>query len=182
MQGNLSLAISKIAHIEWPEQWPDLFDRLLACLKGHPTPSTATQAMPEVEGALGVLGEFIREDLSDAHTPLIAPLLLPELTRILTSPGYREETKTCAISIFRDFCDVIALMAEDQPHAVTLVEPYLPTWCQAFAAIFHQYPDPLSVLPMKTEIVTVMILTRHTMDSLFCHSLTIDELSQNYRH
>lgn len=31
---NIALAIAKIAHHEWPEQWPSLFDELIVILQG----------------------------------------------------------------------------------------------------------------------------------------------------
>ena len=68
--------ISKIAHYDWPEAWPSLFDELMECLNSN--------HLDAVHGASRVLVEFIREDVSDEQVPIIAPVLLPQLFRIFS--------------------------------------------------------------------------------------------------
>ena len=63
--------------MDWPENWPDLFDTLMSFLKGD--------NINQVHGAMHVLSEFVTDDMSDQQFPLIAPILVPELFRILCS-------------------------------------------------------------------------------------------------
>ena len=57
----MAYTISAIAHWDWPEEWPELFDILVAALKpGHP------QSEFSVQGAVRVLKEFSR-DLPDSQ-------------------------------------------------------------------------------------------------------------------
>lgn len=67
----VAYVIAKIAHCDWPETWPRLFDELLGLLKSG--------IENNVHGALRVLTEFIRDDMTDEQFPYIAPTLLPEL-------------------------------------------------------------------------------------------------------
>ena len=73
----IAYVISKIAHFDWPESWPTLFDELMDCLN--------SQHLDAVHGASRVLVEFIREDVSDEQVPIIAPVLFPQLLRIFSS-------------------------------------------------------------------------------------------------
>ncbi|RUS35307.1 hypothetical protein BC938DRAFT_472866 [Jimgerdemannia flammicorona] len=104
--------VSKIAHNDWPEQWPNLFDLLLVHLKGGST--------EQVHGAMRVLTgvsiclhrsrtrvfgpfyvtispwprfiqslEFVSNEVTDQQFPHIAPVLCPELLRVLMTDNVR---------------------------------------------------------------------------------------------
>jgi hypothetical protein len=70
-------AVSKIAHIDWPEEWPNLFNVLLELIKS----SNAN----DVHGAMRVLTELVSNDLTVEQFPQIAPVLCPQLLAILTN-------------------------------------------------------------------------------------------------
>lgn len=77
----IAYVISKIAHFDWPELWPTLFDELMACLNSHNSDA--------VHGATRVLVEFVREVVSDEQVPIIAPVLFPQLLQIFSNQvGY----------------------------------------------------------------------------------------------
>jgi len=67
-------AISRIAQHDWPESWPHLFDSLLENLRSGDS--------KQVHGAMHVLSEFIRNDITDQQFPIVAPVLFPELFKI----------------------------------------------------------------------------------------------------
>lgn len=69
----MAYAISAIAHWDWPENWPALFDILVNCLKD--------QNEFAVHGAMRVLTEFSR-DLTDAHLYNVGLVILQEMFRI----------------------------------------------------------------------------------------------------
>lgn len=69
--------VSKIAHDDFPEDWPNLFDILLSYLKSSNSDS--------VHGAMHVLLEMVKKDISIQQLPQIGPVLIPEMYRILTS-------------------------------------------------------------------------------------------------
>jgi hypothetical protein len=74
VRSTMANAVSKIAHIDWPESWPDLFENLCEMLKSHQELS--------VHGALLILADFVRDDVSDLQFPFIAPILVPQLFEI----------------------------------------------------------------------------------------------------
>ena len=73
VRASVAYALSSIAHWDWPEEWPELFDILMACLKSGDEHA--------VHGAMRVLTEFSR-DLTDVHVSQVAPVLLAECYRI----------------------------------------------------------------------------------------------------
>lgn len=72
----MAYAISGIAHWDWPENWPGLFDVLVSCLR--------EESEYAVHGAMRVLTEFSR-DLTDAQLPNVGPVILEEMYRIFQS-------------------------------------------------------------------------------------------------
>lgn len=72
----VAYAISGIAHWDWPENWPGLFDVLLGCLR--------EENEYAVHGAMRVLMEFSR-DLADTQLPTVGPVILQEMFRIFQS-------------------------------------------------------------------------------------------------
>lgn len=72
----MAYAISGIAHWDWPENWPALFEILVNCLR--------TDSEYAVHGAMRVLTEFTR-DLTDVQLPNVGPVILQEMYRIFQS-------------------------------------------------------------------------------------------------
>lgn len=73
----IAYVISKIAHFDWPEVWPTLFDELMSCLN--------SKHADAVHGATRVLVEFVREVVSDEQVPIVAPVLFPQLLQIFSN-------------------------------------------------------------------------------------------------
>jgi hypothetical protein len=71
----VAYTISAIATWDWPDQWPELFDILMAFLK---EPNEFA-----VQGSVRVLKEFVR-DLSDTHISNVAPVILPDMYRYVS--------------------------------------------------------------------------------------------------
>lgn len=74
--------VSKIAHDDFPEDWPNLLDIILSYLKANSADS--------VHGAMRVLLEMVKRDISIQQLPQIGPVLVPELYRIMTSDNVSE--------------------------------------------------------------------------------------------
>jgi importin-9 len=160
IQSTICLIISKIAHLDWPDQWPELFEHLISCLKMPPS------AQHHITGALGVMAEFVRDELADAHVPVIAPMLLPELTRVFALPEYVEactthpltlSMRTMALLLFRDFFELVFMALGDEGSAAgQLMGPYLPTWTGALMDVFRTIPDT-RLLAFKAECLQTLV-------------------------
>lgn len=82
----MAYAISAIAHWDWPEHWPGLFDILVSCLSG--------ESEYAVHGAMRVLTEFT-SDLTDIQLPNVGPVILQEMYRIFQSENVRLFISPC---------------------------------------------------------------------------------------
>uniref|UniRef100_A0A8I3RZK4 Importin 9 n=1 Tax=Canis lupus familiaris TaxID=9615 RepID=A0A8I3RZK4_CANLF len=75
VRSSVAYAVSAIAHWDWPEAWPQLFNLLMEML--------VSGDLNAVHGAMRVLTEFTRE-VTDTQMPLVAPVILPEMYKIFT--------------------------------------------------------------------------------------------------
>ena len=66
-----------------------------------------------IDGAIKVLSDFIRDDLSDTAFPAIAPVLMPELVRVFENV---EGVRGDVIGIIREFVEVIYMVKEEHPE------------------------------------------------------------------
>ncbi|KAG1180299.1 hypothetical protein G6F70_000463 [Rhizopus microsporus] len=130
--------VSKIAHDDFPEDWPQLFDILLNYLKGSNTDS--------VHGAMHVLLEMVKKDISIQQLPQIGPVLIPEMFRILTSDNaYSFSTRGRAVDIFTSCVEMLStLRAENPTLADQFIAPIIPQWLEAYVVILnhHVQDDP----------------------------------------
>ena len=68
-------SVAIIAKYDWPDYWPNLMDDLVSMLR---------QGTPDqLEGAMDVVTEMVREDFGPDQLPTIASSLLPTLLDIL---------------------------------------------------------------------------------------------------
>ncbi|KAG0243915.1 armadillo-type protein [Mortierella sp. GBAus27b] len=124
--------ISKIAHHDWPEQWTNLLDVLVHHLKNG--------SADEVHGSMRVLAEFVNKDITHVQLPLVAPVLFPELLRILVSEQlYSHATRSRCASIFRNAVEMLYTIKEEHPEAVKeYLVPIIGSWNEAFIVILNK--------------------------------------------
>ncbi|XP_014203577.1 importin-9 isoform X2 [Copidosoma floridanum] len=142
----VAYAISRIAHWEWPENWPGLFNILVSCLSG--------ENQYAVHGAMRVLTEFAR-DLTDTHLPNVGPIILQEMYKIMQNDEqYSLRTRGRAVEIFTT---ISSLVAESDIHHKGFIELYLepviPMFCEKFVKCLEMPDGPTSDSNLKTEIV-----------------------------
>lgn len=169
--------VSKIAHEDFPEDWPNLFDILLSYLKSNSAHS--------VHGAMRVLLEMVKNDISIQQLPQVGSVLLPELFTIVTSSAdaYSFRTRGRAVSILNSCAQALSILREDAaaPSAAAAADqfigPILPQWLQAFHAILsHHVTDDAEKATeeygLKMEVVRVSIMIT---SSFRVHPLTTIE-------
>lgn len=143
----MAYTIAAIGHWDWPEQWPDLFDRMMAALQEPDEFS--------VQGAVRVLKEFAR-DLTDTQIPHVAPAILPDMYRIfMEHDKYTVRTRTRAIEIFTTMVNMICTMGEiNKSLSKSLLQPILPTFTEALV-VSLKIPDEshLTDAGLKTEVL-----------------------------
>ncbi|KAI8066912.1 armadillo-type protein [Gongronella butleri] len=125
--------VSKIAHDDFPEEWGNLLDILFSYLKSNNADS--------VHGAMRVLLEMVKKDISVQQLPTIGPSLVPELFTVLTSDNvYSFRTRGRAVTIFSSCIEMLSTLREENPTlADQMVGPILPQWLQAYSTILNHH-------------------------------------------
>ncbi|KAH9393412.1 Importin 9, partial [Tyrophagus putrescentiae] len=107
-------SVSKIAAVDWPAAWPELFPVLAGYLVSKENASA-------VFSSLAVFSELAHE-ITDMQVPSVAPVLLPAMLDIFTG-------------IFVTLAETVFLMAEYQRSAIKqYLEPHIARYAEAVIA------------------------------------------------
>ncbi|RWS09017.1 Importin-9-like protein [Dinothrombium tinctorium] len=148
---SIAYAISAIAHYEWPEHWPDLFQELLNYL--------SSRNYVAIYGAMKVFSE-ISHEIVDTQIPSIAPLLLPKMYEIFVdTQNFSSGTRERAVQIFTVIAETIAVMGEYDKVAVKqFLDPILPQFTEALVKILqNQSENELGVQKNALNSLTMLI-------------------------
>ncbi|ORX95566.1 ARM repeat-containing protein [Basidiobolus meristosporus CBS 931.73] len=120
----------------------------------------------EVHGAMRVFAEFARNDITDQQFPHLAPILFPELLRILLSEeAYSYRTRARSVAIFKNCIEMLFMVKEENPAAIDgYLKPILPTWMEAFLKLLSSQvtgdvEKQAGQFGLKLEIVKALNLT-----------------------
>ncbi|KAL6255029.1 hypothetical protein P5V15_013362 [Pogonomyrmex californicus] len=142
----VAYAISGIAHWDWPENWPGLFDVLVSCLR--------EESEYAVHGAMRVLTEFSR-DLTDAQLPNVGPIILEEMYRIFQSENqYSIRMRGRAIEIFITITTLVSNTAACEKRFIQhYLQPIIPMFCEKFIECLRVPNGLTSDSGFKTDII-----------------------------
>lgn len=119
-------SVSKIAAVDWPAAWPELFPVLAGYLVSKENASA-------VFSSLAVFSELAHE-ITDMQVPSVAPVLLPAMLDIFTG-SYPTRYRARAITVFVTLAETIFLMAEYQRGAIKqYLEPHITRYAEAVIA------------------------------------------------
>ncbi|KAJ3299144.1 Importin 9 [Borealophlyctis nickersoniae] len=150
----VAYVVAKIATLDWPEAWPNLFDVLMANLKSSNS--------DHVHGAMRVLSELARDSLAEQQFLYVAPVLIPELYRIFCAENFSVGVRARSLVIFREYLETLFMIQEENRDAVAkYLMPVLPTWLDTFQKILSHVETPMEVITIKHEVMlTVVKLVR----------------------
>ncbi|XP_018412390.1 PREDICTED: importin-9 [Nanorana parkeri] len=148
VRSSVAYAVSAIAHWDWPEAWPQLFNLLMEML--------VSGEVSAVHGAMRVLTEFTRE-VTDTQMPLVAPVILPEMYKIFTmSDVYSIRTRARAVEIFTTCAHMICTMEElEKGVAHALIFPVVQQFTEAFVQALQLPDGPTSDSGLKMEVLKI---------------------------
>ncbi|XP_075030270.1 importin-9 isoform X4 [Calonectris borealis] len=146
VRSSVAYAVSAIAHWDWPEAWPELFNLLMEML--------VSGDVNAVHGAMRVLTEFTRE-VTDTQMPLVAPVILPEMYKIFTmAEVYGIRTRSRAVEIFTTCAHMICNMEElEKGAAKVLIFPVVQQFTEAFVQALQMPDGPTSDSGFKMEVL-----------------------------
>lgn len=127
-----ALLISQIASTEYPDEWPDLIDRINQLI--------SSGSKSQLFGALTTLHELIGETISDVEFPQVGKSILNHLFQVASSPTYPERdnqqdqyssfASAVAISIFTQCSDLLLIPDDHSANtpALTTLNETIEQW------------------------------------------------------
>ncbi|KAF8554336.1 ARM repeat-containing protein [Imleria badia] len=125
--------LSSIASCDWPDEYPDLLNGLIELISSN-SPNS-------VHGAMQVLTEFIKSDLTEDQILPVLRQLLPVLLVILNDAQQHSPlTRSRSISVFCQCVTALYMVKEQHPQAAKeATENILHVWLDTFREILR-YP------------------------------------------
>ncbi|XP_014669041.1 PREDICTED: importin-9-like [Priapulus caudatus] len=149
VRSSVAYAISAIAHWDWPDAWPELFQQLMHTL--------TTGDQNAVHGTMRVLTEFMREVTGVNQVPQITPVILPEMYKIFTrADAYSIRTRSRAVVIFTTCASMIADMEDMDKRVKGLIYPFLPQFTEAFVQSLQVPDSATSDSGLKMEVLKAL--------------------------
>ncbi|OCF34393.1 hypothetical protein I316_03907 [Kwoniella heveanensis BCC8398] len=123
-----AFALSTIARYDWPDDYPDLLSNLIGLLRGSPD---------SVHGAMRVISDFVRNDLSEDQLLPVVEEVLPAVLAILGDPErHSPSTRAATVSVFRQTIRMLETVKEEHPQAAkSAMESLAPVWFGAFTQL-----------------------------------------------
>ncbi|EJD54369.1 ARM repeat-containing protein [Auricularia subglabra TFB-10046 SS5] len=125
--------VSTVASSDWPDEYPDLLNNLVAALAISPD---------AVHGTLQVFTEFMKNDLTEDQLVPVLNQVMPALHNILGQPQvHSPATRARTIIVFRQ-CVVSLVILKDQHQAIIkeATDRLLPAWLDAFKVLLEVDP------------------------------------------
>lgn len=138
-----------MAKSDWPDESPTLLSDLLALLSSGNSNS--------VHGAMRVISEFVRNDLSEDQLLPVAREMLPALLSILGDPAsHAPSTRASTVAVFRQVLRTLEIVREEHPQAVTqALTEIVPVWLSAFQTLLAI--DPTTELGSDWDALLIRI-------------------------
>lgn len=131
IQNACALVISRIAGLEYPEQWPDLVEQTVQYLNSSPTSTLAL-------GGLALFKELLLESFREEDFMLYGENALQCLLRICEN-STTDGVRLSAVQCFHE-CITFLLMGDDDhlPHLEVMAARFIPKWCERFRLLLRE--------------------------------------------
>jgi hypothetical protein len=128
--------VSKIATVDFPDQWPDLLSRLL-----HLIPNGTER---QVHGALKVLAELVDEAFQDDQFFRVANDLVKVIYDVAVNDNTKATLRALAVSVFRGCLEILeSVMEEHKAEVKAFAEQVLHQWTPFFISVMKsRLPGP----------------------------------------
>lgn len=163
-QNAASLVVSKIASVDYPDEWPDVLTKLLHNI-GH------AQGHNSLHGSLKVLSELVEDGFDQDQFFRIAQDLVGVLHQVATSE-VPLQSRALAVQVFRGCFDILEMILEDhkadvKKFAEQIVGNWMPFLLQTAQMRLPERPQNLGsddtyagLVKLKTQVFKVGGSTR----------------------
>ncbi|TIC67003.1 ARM repeat-containing protein [Wallemia mellicola] len=166
-------ALASIASCDYPEQYPSLLHDLAQLIQQG--------GRDGVHGAMRVLLDFVKADLTEAQLVPITQELLPLLLQILKNPHYADSTRGLTVAVLRQCVLTLEMVKSTYPDAVKdTANKVIPVWMDAFIEVLQVPPqlESRSQWGIRFEIVKTISSVFSTFKPLITASNRIDILTR----
>lgn len=127
--------VSKIAAADFPDEWPDLLDRLMVLI------STGSEG--QVHGALKVLSELVDDSLAEKQFFQIGEKLMHIVHNVAIAEDRKPNHRALAVKVFAGCLDILeGLLEEYKPQVKAFAEKQLELWAPFFITIMQSRLPP----------------------------------------
>ncbi|KAI1336579.1 armadillo-type protein [Xylariaceae sp. FL0016] len=171
IKASASFAASKIANVDFPEQWPDLLSTLLHTIQNGND--------GQLHGALKVLSDLVDESLSDEQFLKMGRDIVNAAYDVARNDSRKPVLRALAVSIFRACFDLMDTVKEINPREVTeFAEEALRGWFPLFLevtkiqmperdALAAEQPESWNgVIALKLQVVKCLLKLKAVFSSL----------------
>ena len=126
---------SKIASVDFPDAWPNLFEYLVSILTGQCSDA-------QMLGALRLLSEVVDSGFDERQFFAIAHDLTDSLHQIAMATARPSKVRAMAVSVFRGCFGFIEIAENDQMEGVkNIIRPWMPLLVDILHAQMPQQPS-----------------------------------------
>lgn len=136
-----SSVVSKIATVDWPDQWPELLPTVLHVINNG--------SDGQIHGAMKVLMELVDDCFNEEQFFKVARDLVSTVYHVAINDARSPILRALAVSVFRSCFDILEMVMEDHKAAVKgFAEETLNDWFPFFIATLKA---PLPPAPVEGE-------------------------------
>jgi importin-9 len=126
-----SYVVSKIANVDFPDQWPNLLPALL-----HLIPN-ATDA--QLHGALKVLADLVEDSLSEDQFFSVARDIVNVVYDVAVNESRKSVLRALAVSVFRGTFDIMDMVKDEHgPEVKGFADEAIKAWTPFFMGILKK--------------------------------------------
>ncbi|TGO71749.1 hypothetical protein BELL_0535g00040 [Botrytis elliptica] len=141
IKGAASMVVSKIANVDYPDQWPDLLPTILHIIQ------TGTDL--QLHGSLKVLADVVEESLSEDQFFSVARDIVNTVYGVAVNEARLGKLRALSVSVFRGTFDIMEMVKDEHGAEVkAFAEEVLKDWTPFLVAIMKQ---PLPPPPKESE-------------------------------
>ena len=130
--------VGKIATSDFPDQWPGLFDSIVAIINNSNHDAT-------IKGALKVLYELIDSGLTEDQFFAVARDLVSAFHRIASSHERGLNVRAYALNVFQSSFDMLEMVMQDHGPAVkAFLDESMKQWMDFFSTVLSEPIPPVT--------------------------------------
>jgi hypothetical protein len=165
-----SYVVSKIAIVDFPDQWPELLPTVLSVMPA------GTDA--QLHGALRILQDLVEESLTDTQFVQVARSIIEACREVALNENRKSTHRSLAVLVFRSCFDLMDIVKEDNKEEVKkfageMLDGWLSFFVQVIQSPLPQEPksdeQPQSwygPITLKVQVVKTLIKVKLVFRSL----------------